>query len=57
MVVETFGPFVIPAVIFAVGVVFYALVIVVSQWRRAQSDAREGRDDSNDHSRDDVFDE
>ena len=37
MVVETFGPFVIPAAIFLVGVVFYALVIVVSRWQRGGS--------------------
>jgi hypothetical protein len=35
MVVETFGPFVIPVVVFLIGVVFYGLVVL---WGRLTDD-------------------
>lgn len=35
--VETFGPFVIPAVLFLVGVAFYAVVVVLSRLRRTET--------------------
>lgn len=31
--VRTFGPFLIPAVLFAVGVCFYALLFLLNRWR------------------------
>jgi hypothetical protein len=35
MLVETFGPFVIPAVVFLLGVVFYGLVVLLGRLRGA----------------------
>lgn len=37
LVVETFGPFVIPAVLFLVGVAFYAAAVLLSRLRRTET--------------------
>ncbi|WP_411714607.1 hypothetical protein [Natronomonas sp.] len=33
---DTFGPFLIPAVVFLIGVIFYALVVVLSRLRDSE---------------------
>jgi hypothetical protein len=36
--VATFGPFLIPATVFAVGIAIYALLVILGRWQNGAND-------------------